>query len=248
MNRNGGQPGTAVRRFLIKLSGETLGPHGGGVLPEMLRTAAGEIAAALSDGAQIAVVLGAGNLVRGRALTEAPIARSDADRMGMLATVMNGLAFRGALEEAGVGVHLATAFPVQSAGEPFDRRRVIAALEAGQVALLTGGTGHPFLTTDTAAALRALEIGADALLKATKVDGVYSADPVVDPDAVRYDHLAYDEVLAKSLGVMDLAAVALCRENGLPIIVFDGTVPGEIARVVRGERVGTIVGDLPDGQ
>jgi uridylate kinase len=163
--------------------------------------------------------------------------------MGMLATVMNGLALRGALEDAGVGVHLATAFPVRSAGEPFDRRRVIAALEEGRVAILAGGTGHPFLTTDTAAALRALEIGASAVLKATKVDGVYSSDPVVDPDAVRYDSLSYDEVLEKSLGVMDLAAVALCRENGLPIIVFDGTKPGAIARAVAGERIGTIVGD-----
>jgi len=236
-----------MKRVLLKRSGETLGPHGGGVLPDMLRSAAAEVAAAAKVGGQIAVVLGAGNFVRGRMLRESPISRVDADRMGMLATVMNGLAFRGALEEAGVGVHLATAFPVQSAGEPFDRRRVQAALEAWEVAILAGGTGHPFLTTDTAAALRALEIGADALLKATKVDGVYSSDPVTDPDAVRYDRLSYDEVLEKSLGVMDLAAVALCRENGMPIVVFDGTVPGAIARAVSGERIGTIVGGSDDG-
>ncbi len=232
---------------MLKLSGETLGPHGGGVLPDMLRSAAAEVAAAARAGGQIAVVLGAGNFVRGKMLRESPVSRVDADRMGMLATVMNGLAFRGALEEAGVGVHLATAFPIQSAGEPFDRRRVEAALEAGEVAILAGGTGHPFLTTDTAAALRGLEIGADALLKATKVDGVYSADPVTDPDAVRYDRLTYDEVLEKSLGVMDLAAVALCRENGMPIVVFDGSVPGAIARGVSGERIGTIVGGSDDG-
>jgi uridylate kinase len=234
------------RRVLLKLSGETLGPHGGGVDPAMLSAAAREIREAIKTGVGLAIVLGAGNLIRGNMLRQTPIPRPDADRMGMLATVMNGLALRGALEAEGVGVHLATADPIRSAGVPFDRREVIHALDAGRVAILAGGTGHPFLTTDTAAALRALEIGATALLKATKVDGVYSSDPVVDPDAVRYDRLAYDEVLEKALGVMDLAAVALCRENALPIVVFDGTRPGEIARAMAGEPVGTIVGD-PDG-
>jgi uridylate kinase len=235
------------RRYLLKLSGETLGPHGGGVDAADLRRVAGEIREAARGEASLAIVLGAGNFVRGRALREAPIARGDADRMGMLATVMNGLALRGALEEAGVAVHLATADPVRGAGVPFDRRAAGEALDAGAVAILAGGTGHPYLTTDTAAALRALEIGASALLKATKVDGVYSSDPVVDPAAVRYDRLTYDEVLERSLGVMDLAAVALCRENGLPIVVFDGTAPGAIARAVGGERIGTIVGDPDDG-
>jgi uridylate kinase len=226
---------------LLKLSGETLGPHGGGFDPDLLRATAGEIRDAAATGGRIAIVLGAGNLVRGAALKASPIQRADADRMGMLATVMNGLAFRGALEDLGVGVHLATAFPVQSAGEPFDRRRVGDALDRGEVAILAGGTGHPYLTTDTAAALRALEIGADVLLKATKVDGVYSADPVADPSAVRYDRLSYAEVLEKGLGVMDLAAVALCRENELPIRVFDATVSGAIAKAVAGEPIGTIV-------
>jgi len=232
------------RRVLLKLSGEAIGPAGGlGIDAAAIRYVAAELAGAVAEGAGVAVVLGAGNLVRGRDLRAAPIARSDADRIGMLGTIMNGVALRGALAEAGVPAALFTATPIQGVGEAFDVRRAVDAITAGGVAILAGGTGHPYFTTDTAAALRALELGAQALLKGTKVDGVYSADPVSDSGAVRYDRLSFDEVLARGLAVMDQTAVALCRENRLPIVVFDLFEPGNVARAVRGEPIGTTVGE-----
>lgn len=233
--------GAALRRVLLKISGEALGPKG---LEEgSVRRLSGEIRAAAETGCSVAVVLGGGNLLRGRDLDLPFVRRPVKDRMGMLATVVNALALAEALRDAGSAAEVYTATPMPGIGEPFRMERVREALDAGAVAILAGGTGHPYFTTDTAAALRALEIGADALLKATKVDGVYSADPVDNPDAVRYDSLTYDRVLELRLGVMDLTAITLCRENRLPVIVFDMGTEGNMRRVVTGAAVGTRIGE-----
>jgi uridylate kinase len=232
--------GAALRRVLLKISGEALGKKG---LEEgAVRRLAEEIGRAVKAGSSVAVVLGGGNLLRGRDLDLPFVRRPVKDRMGMLATVVNALAMAEALREAGRKAEVFTATPMPGIAEPFRMERVREALDSGVVAILAGGTGHPYFTTDTAAALRALEIGADALLKATKVDGVYSADPVDDPRAVRYDSLDYDEFLESRLSVMDLTAITLCRENGLPVYVFDMGVAGNLGRVVGGEKVGTRIG------
>jgi uridylate kinase len=229
-----------LRRVLVKISGEALGPRG--LVAGSVSALAGEIRAAAEAGTEIGVVLGGGNLLRARDLDLPSVRRPVLDRMGMLATVVNALALSETLASQGRAAVVLTATPMPAIAEPFRMERARELLDAGTVVLLAGGTGHPWFTTDTAAALRALEIGADALLKATKVDGVYSADPVGNPGAVRYDSLDYDDVLRMRLAVMDLTAITLCRENRLPIRVFDMGVPGNLLRVVRGEPVGTLVG------
>lgn len=226
-----------LRRVLVKISGEALGARG--IDGDALTTLTGELLSAVRTGAQMAVVLGGGNILRARDLKTPLIRRPVKDRMGMLATVINALAAADALIDAGCKAAVLTATPMAGVAEPFRMERACALLDEGAVVFLAGGTGHPYFTTDTAAALRALEVGSEALLKATKVDGVYSADPVDNPEAVRYDVLTYDQVLEQSLGVMDLTAITLCRENDLPVHVFDVKVPGNLARVVAGEPVGT---------
>ena len=233
--------GPVFKRILLKLSGEALGP-GGGIDPAILGSIADQLKEVSDLGVQVGVVVGGGNFFRG--LTHATgegMNRSTADTIGMLATAMNCLAVQDALERRGQGATTLTAIPLGAAAQSFSQRGALAALAAGQIVLLAGGTGNPYFTTDTAAALRALEIGADVLLKATKVDGIYNADPVLHPDAVRYDTLTYEQVLQQRLGVMDLTAITLCRDNKLPLVVFDLTRPGNIRRVVLGEAVGSRV-------
>ena len=226
-------------RVLLKISGEALGPRG--LTASSVESLVGEIADAASTGAGIGIVLGGGNLLRARDLDLPFVRRPVKDRMGMLATVVNALALGDALVSAGQPATVFTATHMPGLAEPFRMEVVRGRLDAGEVVLLAGGTGHPFFTTDTAAALRALEIGAEALLKATKVDGVYSDDPVENPDAVRYDTLTYDRVVELDLKVMDLTAVVLLRDHGIPIEVFDMGVPGNMRRVISGEPIGTRV-------
>jgi uridylate kinase len=225
------------RRVLLKLSGEALeGSRGAGIEARTLGLVAGELAEVARLGAEVAVVIGGGNFFRGLSgLAEIGIERSTGDTIGMLATVMNCLAMGDALEQRGQRACVLTAVGMGPVAERFSRRRAVAALEAGQVVLLAGGTGNPYFTTDTAAALRALEIGAEVLLKATKVDGIYDKDPVKHPDASRFAHLGYQEVLDRRLQVTDLTAITLCRENRLPLVVFDLAGEGNIRRVVEGD-------------
>ena len=233
-----------MRRVLLKLSGEALAPEasgagGIGIDPAVLDRIATEMAALLAAGGQPAVVLGAGNLFRGAALAAAGMDRVTGDHMGMLATIMNGLAFQDLLRRRGIGTALFSAMPVAGVAEGYSRDRAVAALQAGKVVILTAGTGNPFFTTDTAACLRAIELDADAVLKATKVDGVYSADPLEHPEAQRFDQLSYDEVLAKQLGVMDLTAICLCRDHDMPVVVFDMHTKGALTAIINGDKVGT---------
>jgi uridylate kinase len=229
-------------RVLLKLSGEALcAPGGRGFDVGVATPLAAEIAATAAAGVQLAVVVGAGNLFRGAELQGSTVPRDSADRMGMLATLMNGVFLRDVLIGGGTPAVTLTGIRSPETADTFSRRRAVAALEAGQVVICAGGTGHPYFTTDTAAALRALEIGADRLLKATKVDGVYSADPEKDPDATRYDAITFDACLHQNLRVLDQAAFALCRDNGLEIVVFDMREPGAIARAALGEAIGTRV-------
>jgi uridylate kinase len=232
------------RRILLKLSGEALeGEQGFGIEEKTLRSVAHQIHEICELGVQAAVVLGGGNFFRGLQGVASGMERTTADTVGMLATVMNCLAMQGALLELGQKAVVLTAIPVGPVAEPFGSRRAVAALEAGEVVLLAAGTGNPYFTTDTAAALRALEVRAEVLLKATKVDGIYDKDPVRHPDASRFDQLSYEDVLARQLKVMDLTAITLCRENKLPLIVFDLTREGNIKRVVMGEEVGSRVSE-----
>lgn len=233
-----------MRRILLKLSGEALaGREGFGIDPAVVARLCGDIGAARQKGVEVALVLGGGNLFRGAALQAAGLGRVTGDQMGMLATVMNGLAFRDLLRQTGVPSILYSAIELPGVAERFHRDHAVEALERGEVTVFVAGTGNPFFTTDTAACLRAIEIGADAVLKATKVDGVYSADPFLDPDAERFDALDYDEVLARDLKVMDLTAICLCRDHGMPLIVFDMAAPGALIRLMNGEMVGTRVGE-----
>ena len=231
------------RRVALKLSGESFADPAlaYGIDPATVRRVAGEIAAARAEGHEIAVVVGGGNIFRGLSSAAEGMARADADYMGMLATVMNALALREGLESAGCPARVQTAIRIEQVAEPYIRLRAIRHLEKGRVVIFAGGTGNPFFTTDTTAALRAAEIGAEAVLKATKVEGVYDADPVLHPDARLFAELSYREVLERGLRVMDATAITMCRENDLPIRVFNISVPGNIARAVRGERVGTLV-------
>ena len=229
-------------RILLKLSGEALaGDRGYGIDPEVLAGLAAEIREVLELGVQVAVVIGGGNIFRGMAAASSGMDRAGADHMGMLATIMNSLALQDALEQIGVVTRVQTAIEMREVAEPYIRRRAIRHLEKGRVVILGGGTGNPYFTTDTAASLRAMEIGAEVILKATKVDGVYSADPVKDKDAVRYPSLTYLDVLKKGLKVMDATATSLCMDNDLPIIVFQLSRRGNIKKVVLGEDIGTIV-------
>jgi uridylate kinase len=230
------------KRVLLKLSGEALlGQQGFGIDAQVLQTVAGEIQEVHALGVQTAIVIGGGNIFRGTAAPSYGLDRATADYIGMLATVMNGLALQGALEKEGVVTRLQTAIEMHQVAEPYIRRRAIRHLEKGRVVIFGGGTGNPFFSTDTTASLRAMEIGAEVILKATKVDGVYSADPMIDKNAVMFPHLRYLDVLQRGLGVMDATAITLCMDNKLPIIVFNLTVKGNIKRVLTGEKIGTIV-------
>lgn len=229
------------RRILLKLSGEALmGDQGFGLDSLVVRAIANEVAIVHGWGAEIAMVVGGGNLFRGRDAAALGIDRATADYMGMLGTVMNGLALQDALEKLGVPTRVQTAIGMNEVAEPFIRRKAQRHLELGRVVLLVAGTGNPYFTTDTAAALRAVELHADVLLKATKVDGVYDQDPLLYPDARKYDSLSYNEALRKELAVMDGSAIQLCKENELPIIVFNLS-DDNIQRVMRGETIGTVV-------
>ncbi len=229
-------------RIVLKLSGEVLaGERGFGLHSPVVDTLAGELRSAHELGVQIGIVLGGGNFIRGAAAERSGADRATGDYMGMLASVMNGLAVQDALEQSGLPTRVLSALDMRQVAEPYIRRRAQRHLEKGRIVIFAGGTGNPYFTTDTAAALRAAEIGAEAVLKATRVDGVYSADPERDPKAKRYEKLSYEEVLQKQLAFMDQAAIALCRENALPIVVFDMTMPGNIRRVLAGEAVGTRV-------
>ncbi len=230
------------KRILLKLSGEALaGQQGYGIDPEILRGIAVEIREVVKLGVQVAIVIGGGNIFRGVAASSMGMDRASADYMGMLATVMNSLALQDALEKAGVITRVQSAIEMQEIAEPYIRRRAVRHLEKNRVVIFGAGTGNPFFTTDTAASLRAIEIGAEIILKATKVDGVYNADPNKVMDAVKFDQLSYLDVLKKGLQVMDSTATSLCMDNKLPIIVFDLTTRGNIQRVVCGEQIGTLV-------
>jgi uridylate kinase len=232
----------AYRRILVKLSGEALmGSSDYGIDPAFLKRLASEIAAVRELGVEVAVVIGGGNLFRGAGLARAGMDRVTADQMGMLATVMNSLALQDALESIGVFVRVLSAVRINQVCEDYIRRRAVRHLEKGRVCIFAAGTGNPFFTTDTAASLRAIEIEADLLLKATKVDGVYDSDPVVNPGARRYDRLTFDQVLDGRLNVMDATAIVLCRDNRVPLRVFDLNEAGALVRVARGEDVGTLV-------
>lgn len=232
----------SYQRILLKLSGEALlGQADYGIDPAMLRRLANEIGALIKQGVQVALVIGGGNIFRGAGLAEAGMDRVSADHMGMLATVMNGLAMQDALEREGVFTRVMSAIKINEVCEDYIRRRAVRHLEKGRVVILAAGTGNPFFTTDTAASLRAVEIGADLMLKATKVDGVYNADPMKDPTATRYERLTFDEVLDQRLSVMDTTAIVMCREQNMPLVVFDINRPGALAEIVHGESVGTRV-------
>jgi uridylate kinase len=235
----------AYRRVLLKLSGEALaGGHGYGIDPEMLGQIATEIREVVDLHVELAVVIGGGNLFRGLAANAGGMDRATGDYMGMLATVINALALQDAVEKVGVPTRVLSAIEMRAVAEPYIRRRAIRHLEKGRVVVFAAGTGNPFFTTDTAGALRAMEIGAEAILKATKVDGIYTADPAKESGAVRLERIGYIEVLNRGLQVMDPTAITLCMENKLPIVVFDLTRRGNIRRIVMGEPVGsTVAGD-----
>lgn len=233
--------GPRFRRLLLKVSGEVLGGAGKSIDFERLGAFALELRSAVEAGSQVAVVIGGGNILRGYKASERGIDRVTADSMGMLGTIINALALQSALERTGVPATVMTAIAMEQYAEPYIRRRALDHLQAGRLLILAGGTGNPYFTTDTAAALRAVEIKADALLKGTKVDGVYSSDPVLDPKARLMPKLGYLDVLRDDLRVMDATAVALCRENGIPIVVFNVLVKGNLAKVLEGKRLGTIV-------
>ena len=232
------------KRVLLKLSGEVLaGDARFGIQPTVLRGLAEEIRDVKSDGADLGIVIGGGNIIRGVSAANEGMDRATADYMGMMASVMNAVAMQDALEKLGLSTRVLSALDIREVAEPYIRRRAVRHLEKGRIVIFAGGTGNPYFTTDTAAALRAAEIGADAVLKATKVDGVYTADPAKVANASRYERLTYDDVVRQGLAFMDQAAIALCRENGLPIVVFDMTVSGNIRKVVAGESIGTVISD-----
>ena len=230
------------KRILLKLSGEALqGSETSGIDFETLGLIADEVAQAHAMGVEIGIVIGGGNIFRGARNTQTGLDRPTGDYMGMLATVINALAVQAALEKRGAPTRVLTAIEMRPVAEPYIRRRATRHLEKGRVVIFGGGTGNPFFTTDTAAALRANEIGAEILFKATRVDGVYDADPELVPTATRYEELTYTDVLAKNLRVMDAAAISLCRDNKVPILVFNLTRPGSILKALRGESLGTLV-------
>ena len=230
------------KRVLLKLSGESLGgPSGKGISEDMLAAYAQEIAAAVKAGLQVSVVIGGGNIFRGLSGAGKGFDRVNGDKMGMLATVINSIGLAMAIRSAGVGAEVFTATPMIPVARYYMRDDAVAFMENGGVSLIAGGTGNPFFTTDSGAALRALEIGADALLKGTRVDGIYTADPEKDPTAVKYDELTFDKALEDHLKVMDQTAFALCREGNMPIIVFDMNRKGNLEKLIKGEKIGTLV-------
>jgi len=230
------------KRIMLKVSGEALaGDEGFGISPRMLNFLASEIEQVHRLGLQIAVVVGGGNILRGIPASAEGMDRSSADYIGMLATVMNGLALQDALERLAIDTRVQTAIEMREVAEPFIRRRAIRHLEKGRVVIFVGGTGNPYFSTDTAGALRAMEVNAEVVFKATKVDGVYTADPLLDPSAKKFDELSYIEVLNRQLKVMDSTAISLCMDNLLPIVVFNLHEPGILRQLVFGEKVGTIV-------
>jgi uridylate kinase len=238
MNDSAGQYG----RVLLKLSGEALmGELDYGIEPKVIQRIAAEVATARKSGVEIAIVIGGGNIFRGAGLARAGMDRVTGDYMGMLATVMNALAIQDALESLDVFARVMSALQIHDVCEDYIRRRAVRHLEKGRVVILAAGTGNPFFTTDTAASLRAIEIGADVLLKATKVDGVYDDDPMTNADAKRYETVSYDRVLADKLSVMDATAIVMCRDNNIPLRVFDLTRRDALVRAISGDNVGTLV-------
>jgi uridylate kinase len=230
------------RRVLLKLSGEALmGEHEYGIDPAVVREIAGQVAEVAGDGVQIAIVVGGGNIFRGLAASARGMDRATGDYMGMLATVMNGLAIQDALEQLECPTRVMSAIAMNEIAEPYIRRRAVRHLEKGRVVVMVAGTGNPYFTTDTAATLRAVEVHAQVILKATRVDGVYDADPEKHPDAQRYSQIGYTELLSNRLEALDATAVSLAMDNEMPIVVFDMTVTGNIERAVRGDRIGTLI-------
>ena len=235
-------PAPVYKRILLKLSGEALmGKLNFGISPAVMNFVAGEIKTAVDAGVQVAVVVGGGNIFRGEGLARAGMDRVTGDQMGMLATVINALAIQDAVERLGLEVRVQSAIRINEVCEDFIRRRAVSHLENGRVVVFAAGTGNPFFTTDSAAALRAVEIGADLMLKATKVDGIYTADPFKDPTATKYEHLSYDDALNQRLGVMDQTAMVMCRDQKMKLRVYDMDRPGALLRIVQGEPVGTLV-------
>ena len=230
------------KRVMLKLSGEVLmGDTAFGVDPDTINRLAREIIEVQQAGIELAIVIGGGNIFRGMSGTASGMDRASADYMGMLATVMNSIALQDAIERNGATVRVISALHIREIAEPYIRRRAVRHLEKGRILIFAAGTGNPYFTTDTAASLRAMEIQADAVVKGTKVDGVYTSDPAKNPDATRYDTLTFTEALTKRLGVMDATAMSLCRDNHMPIVVFDVTTPGQMLKAVSGEPVGTLV-------
>ena len=230
------------KRVLLKLSGESLmGDNAFGLDPKVLAQYAAEIKSIVAEGVEVAIVIGGGNIYRGMNEADTGIERAQGDYMGMLATVINGMAIQSAMEKAGVYTRLQSAIKMESVAEPYIRRRAMRHLEKGRVVIFGAGTGNPYFTTDTAGSLRAIEIKAEVILKGTRVDGIYTADPEKDPTATKYEQISYEECISKNLKVMDMTAFTLCMENNLPIIVFDMNTPGNLKKVVMGEQVGTLV-------
>lgn len=236
------QPKPAYKRILLKLSGEALGgKQGTGIHTQTIQQIASDVAEAFKVGVEIGIVIGGGNIFRGVAASAEGMDRASSDYMGMLATCINALALQDALEKQGIPVRVQTAIEMAEIAEPYIRRRAIRHLEKGRVVIFGAGTGNPYFTTDTAAALRAMEINAEVLMKATKVDGIYDKDPVKNADAVKFERIGYLEVLNRNLQVMDLTAVSLCMDNKLPILSFDMTRQGNVLKAVLGEKIGTVV-------
>lgn len=230
------------QRVLLKLSGEALmGNTGYGIDPQIIRRVASEVRDIVKLGVQLALVIGGGNIFRGAGLTASGIDRVSADYMGMLATVMNGLAMQDALQKVEIDARVMSAIRIEAMCEDYTRRRAISYLRKGRVVIFAAGTGNPFFTTDSAASLRAIEIGADLMIKATKVDGVYAADPVANPNAERFTHLSYNDVLARQLGVMDTTAIVLCRDNKMPLRVLNMSKPGALKQAILGQEEGTLI-------
>jgi uridylate kinase len=239
---SGSQQHSLYKRVLLKLSGEVLmGDTAFGIDPDTINRLAKELIDVQQAGVELAIVIGGGNIFRGNMGTASGMDRASADYMGMLATMMNGIALQDAIERHGANVRVISALQVKEVAEPYIRRRAVRHLEKGRILIFAAGTGNPYFTTDTAASLRAMEIQADAVLKGTKVDGVYTADPAKHADAKRYDTLTFTEALTRRLGVMDATAMSLCRDNQMPIVVFDVTTPGQMLKVVSGHGVGTMV-------
>ncbi len=234
---------SVYKRVLLKISGEALmGPQSFGIDPEVMATIGAELTDVKAMGVEVAIVIGGGNIFRGATAAAAGMDRVTADYMGMLATVMNALALQDALEKAGLVTRVLSAIAMQELAEPYIRRRAIRHLEKDRVIILAGGTGNPYFTTDTAASLRAMEIGAEVIMKATNVDGVYTSDPELDADAKKLPRVRYLDILEQGLQVMDATAISLCMENNLPIVVFNIKTPGNIKRILQGEMVGSVVG------